>query len=115
MMSPLIVIRADCQNPETGPRLLGVRDASFNASINSGIHTLLTALGHDGLIGSVSVDPCQDGFTHKEVHVLHDGRYLRTTIGDLSLAASPDLIRFLYRSGMGEMREKGFGLFEIIE
>jgi CRISPR/Cas system endoribonuclease Cas6 (RAMP superfamily) len=49
----------------------------------------------------------------KEAHVLHKGKFYRSTLGNLQLSGEPALLNLLYHGGMGEMREEGFGLFEL--
>lgn len=115
MLSPLVVLR---QEPDGQGKvhLLGLRDADFEAILNQSVEKQAKALlGMPPEKAQIHVLPCQEGFRAKDVHVLHEGSYLRSTVGDMNLCADAELLKFLYECGMGEMREKGFGLFEVVE
>ncbi len=115
MMSPLIVIRYEEEN-EQKPHLLGMRDGNFEICFNKEVEKLAEVLfGMPASEARVRVFPCEDGFKCKDVHVLHGGRYLRSTVGDMMLCGDERLLKGLYQSGLGEFREKGFGLFEVVD
>jgi|GEM_PF-6331624 len=115
MLSPLVVIRQEDEG-ESKVHLLGMRDADFEATLNQSVQKQAKALlNMPPEKARLQVSPCEEGFRAKDVHVLHEGIYLRSTVGDMMLTAVPDLLKMLYECGMGEMREKGFGLFEVVE
>lgn len=50
----------------------------------------------------------------KKVVVKHYGQTIDGYLGTMDIAASPELIQYLYDSGMGSRRTMGFGMFEMI-
>ena len=112
MLSPLVV-RQSAAGKQDSRGCLGVCDLEFEARLRSSVAGMLPManLSADLLATlrvSASVEPgC------KEAHVLHKGKFYRSTLGNLMLIGDPALLNLLYHGGMGEMREEGFGLFEL--
>lgn len=114
MMSPLVVARYDDMGDKK-PHLLGMRDIGFEKHFADAVQRQIEGLGLSKTVSSaIKIEQCKDGNQSKEVHVLHGGRYVRSTVGDLMLIGSGELLNTLYQCGIGEYRDKGFGLFEIV-
>jgi Uncharacterized protein predicted to be involved in DNA repair (RAMP superfamily) len=115
MMSPLVVTR--CEEGQEGKmHMLGMKDAQFENALNASVQQQAEKfLNMPENQAQVRVHACGDGFRAKDVHVMHKGSYLRSTVGDMMLSGNQALLKLLYQSGMGEMRDEGFGLFEIVE
>lgn len=112
MLSPLVV-RGLAQAKMDSRGCLGVKDTDFDASLRASVAGMLPAAGlSDDLLDSLHVQANADT-SFKEAHVLHKGSFYRSTLGDLTLCGDPLLLNLLYHAGMGEMRDDGFGLFEL--
>lgn len=113
MLSPLVV-RGLSQTKQEGRGCLGVKDTEFEASLRTSVADLLPAAGlSNDVLSSLRVLIGPEA-SYKEAHVLHKGNFFRSTLGDLQLSGEPALLNLLYHAGMGEMREDGFGLFELL-
>lgn len=112
MLSPLVV-RALAQTKQDSRGCLGVKDPEFDACLRASVAGMLPAAGlNNDVLASLCVQfGAEAGY--KEAHVLHKGNFFRSTLGDLQLSGEPALLNLLYHAGMGEMREDGFGLFEL--
>jgi len=112
MLSPLVV-HCNAAGRQESRGCLGVRDPEFEAHLRSTVAGMLpTANLEPDILSSLRVSfSDESGF--KEAHVLHRGRFYRSTLGNLQRSGEPALLNLLYHSGMGEMREEGFGLFEL--
>lgn len=114
MLSPLVVRDS---NPAKHPgNCLGVKDPAFQAQLRQSVEGLLTLSGlKPETLQTLCVSAPEGNGGCKEAHVLHQGRFYRSTLGNLALSGEPALLNLLYQGGMGEMREEGFGLFELME
>jgi CRISPR-associated endoribonuclease Cas6 len=112
MLSPLVVRQGPVSRQE-GRNCLGVKDPGFDTYLRESVSGMLAPANLDKeLLSTLSIEPLGDT-PCKEAHVLHKGRFYRSTLGDLQLSGDPALLNLLYNAGMGEMREEGFGLFEL--
>ncbi len=111
MLSPLVVRGSAGKQESRG--CLGVCDPEFEARLRLAVAEMLSGANlpadmlHTLRLATSSESGC------KEAHVLHRGRFYRSTLGNLQLFGEPELLNLLYHGGMGEMREEGFGLFEL--
>ncbi len=112
MLSPLVV-RSGSAGKQDGKGCLGINDMEFIACLKASIADLLPAAGLSGELLDTLHIQAGPVPAFKEAHVLHKGRFFRSTLGDLQLSGEPSLLNLLYHAGMGEMRDEGFGLFEL--
>ncbi len=115
MLSPLVVHgKAGLRQDSRG--CLGVRDPDFEEQLRASVAQLIAGTGlSPDLLKTLHVWAEDGPAGCKEAHVLHRGRFYRSTLGNLKLSGEPALLNLLYHAGMGEMREEGFGLFELAE
>lgn len=112
MLSPLVV-RGSASGKPDNRGCLGVSDQEFEARLRSSVAGMLPAANlPEDLLDTLHVTASAEPGS-KEAHVLHKGRFYRSTLGNLTLSGDPALLNLLYHGGMGEMREEGFGLFEL--
>ena len=115
MLSPLVVhSKVGARQENRG--CLGVLDPDFEEQLRASVAQLLPGTGLSvDLLKSFHVWAEEGAVGYKEAHVLHRGKFYRSTLGNLKLSGDPALLNLLYHAGMGEMREEGFGLFELAE
>ncbi len=114
MLSPLVIRNAGIEN-QGHRRCLGIRDETFEQQLRSCVADMLGVAGkRQEMVETLRVMPCEEDIGSKEAHVLHRGRFYRTTLGNMRIFGEPEMLNLLYQGGMGEMREEGFGLFELI-
>ncbi len=112
MLSPLVV-RNGTAGKQESRGCLGVRDPEFEVHLRSTVAGMLSAANLSAdMLASLHVAAGNE-LGCKEAHVIHKGRFYRSTLGNLQLCGEPVLLNLLYHGGMGEMREEGFGLFEL--
>ncbi len=111
MLSPLVVHGAAGRQENRG--CLGVRDPEFEAHLRAAVAGMMPMANLSAEMLETLHVAANDDTGCKEAHVLHKGRFFRSTLGNLQLSGEPALLNLLYHGGMGEMREEGFGLFEI--
>ncbi len=112
MLSPLVV-RGGALGGKESRGCLGIRDLEFSARLRSTVAGMLPLANlKEDVLASLHVTALDEPGC-KEAHVLHKGRFYRSTLGNLQLTGEPELLNLLYHGGMGEMREEGFGLFEL--
>ena len=112
MLSPLVV-RPSTAAKQESRGCLGIRDPEFEVHLRSTVAGMLSAANLEAdMLESLHIAAGGDPGC-KEAHVLHKGRFYRSTLGNLQLCGEPALLNLLYHGGMGEMREEGFGLFEL--
>lgn len=115
MLSPLVV-HSKAGLKQEGRGCLGVRDPDFEEQLRASVAQMLLGAGLCGdLLKTLHICAEEGPAGCKEAHVLHRGRFYRSTLGNLKLSGEPALLNLLYHAGMGEMREEGFGLFELAE
>ena len=112
MLSPLVV-RNTAAGKQESRGCLGIRDPEFEVYLRSTVAGMLPAANLSAdMLASLHVAAGGESGC-KEAHVLHRGRFYRSTLGNLQLCGEPALLNLLFHGGMGEMREEGFGLFEL--
>ncbi len=113
MLSPLVV-RGAMAGAKDSRSCLGVSDPEMAMGLRSSVKEMLPLANLDQeVLPSLRIS-AEKGDKCKETHVLHQGKFYRSTLGNLTLSGEPALLNLLYHAGMGEMREEGFGLFELI-
>ncbi len=112
MLSPLVV-RSGAVGKQESHGCLGVRDPEFEMYLRSAVAGMLPVANLNAEMLTTLHVAASDDSGCKEAHVLHKGRFYRSTLGNLQLSGEPALLNLLYHGGMGELREEGFGLFEL--
>lgn len=114
MLSPLVVRETAQEEGARSYTCLGVHDPDFESQLRHSVFRMLTAASLEcGDLETLTVTPYEDEYTCKETHILHRGRFYKTTLGMLRITGEPRLLNLLYQGGIGEMRMEGFGLFEL--
>ena len=114
MLSPLIVQDASNTEARSTGGCLSIGDVGFSDAFRHSVSATLqdTSVPPEE-IADLLLTPCEDEAACKETHILHKGRFYKTTLGMLRLSGEPRILNLLYQNGIGELRDEGFGLFEL--
>jgi len=108
-MSPLLV--RDFLEKGDSELYIGPDDERFEKRLNEIVAVQIKELKSGlGLKGKISIEPINT----KKTVIKHYGQFIDGYGGIYCLKSNPEILNYLYKSGVGSRRSHGFGMFNLI-
>jgi len=111
-LSPLIV--REHVRESNRDKYYAFNEDGFSEQLASVIKVQLENQGKFFDLQGFSLTPLDEKSAKKSV-ILHYGQYIDASLGVYIMTGSPELLQYLYQSGISSRRSAGFGLFDVIE
>ncbi len=113
MLSPLTLSTTYYEGERKKTRFLTPIDPDFNDALNRNATSKYRAAYHEDLGSEILLNTLD--FNDKNKYVTKfNGIYINAWNGSFHLSGDPDVLSFLYDSGLGSRNSQGFGMFEVI-
>jgi CRISPR-associated endoribonuclease Cas6 len=114
MLSPLTLSTTYYEQEKKRTRFIAPVDEDFNDALNKNLADKFEAAFQKKPESLVMLTPVDFSKNHKYVTKFNNHIYINAWNGDYRLSGDPEILTFLYNSGLGSRNSEGFGMFELI-
>ncbi len=114
MLSPLTLSTTYYEQEKKRTRFIAPVDEDFNDALNKNLADKFEAAFQKKPESLVMLTPVDFSKNHKYVTKFNNHIYINAWNGDYRLSGDPEILTFLYNSGLGSRNSQGFGMFELI-
>lgn len=114
MLSPLTLSTTIYVNDKKKTRYIAPYDDDFPGAFTQNTLNKLASVGIDAYDNDIKISPESENSRDKYVTKFDNRIYITAWKGDYLLSAPPEILTFLYNTGIGSRNSQGFGMFEHI-
>ncbi len=113
MLSPLTLSTTYFENEKRKTRYFCPTDPDFNEALNHNAASKFRAAYDEDIPSLITLEPLS--FKEDDKYVTKfNGIYINAWNGNYRLSGDPEILTFLYDTGLGAKNSQGFGMFEVV-